>query len=102
MQVWSPRDTYVNHHEVTNLLVDLPEDGPMRDSIFAIMRVRRRPSLVIPKIHSSAQLTQTYSLGWALQCDVTFTSVPHVSKSVREQDAVSRAAVQDDRSLLRA
>ena len=40
LQVWSPRDTYVNHHEVTNLLVDLPEDGPMRDSIFAIMKVR--------------------------------------------------------------
>jgi len=49
----------VNHHETTNLLVDLPEDGPMRDSIFAIMRARRRPSLPFPE-----QLAQTYSFGW--------------------------------------
>ena len=25
--------------EVTNLMVDLPETGPMRESIFAIMKV---------------------------------------------------------------
>ena len=31
----------MNHHEVTNLLVDLPEDGPYRDSIFAIMQARK-------------------------------------------------------------
>ena len=42
LQVWSPRDTYVNHHETTNLLVDLPEDGPFRDSVFAIMKARQQ------------------------------------------------------------
>lgn len=39
-QVWNQDDTYVNHHEVVNLLVDLPEVGPMRKSIHTIMKVR--------------------------------------------------------------
>ena len=40
-QVWVPEDTYVNHQEVVNLLIDLPEEGPFKDSLFALMKVRR-------------------------------------------------------------
>ena len=63
MQVWSPRDTYVNHHEVTNLLVDLPEDGPMRDSIFAIMRVRQPPGCPFRPLHAAPQSTSNVGPG---------------------------------------
>lgn len=39
-QAWNPTDTYVNHHEVANLLVDFPEVGPMRQSIHQILKAR--------------------------------------------------------------
>ncbi len=63
MQVWSPRDTYVNHHEVTNLLVDLPEDGPMRDSIFAIMRVSLPPGCLLRPLRAPLRSTLNISHG---------------------------------------
>lgn len=35
--------------EVTNLLVDLPEAGPMRQSIHALMKVCKLCALRVPK-----------------------------------------------------
>lgn len=53
LQVWSQQNTYVNHHEVVNLLVNLPEVGPMRDSIHSIMKV------CAPPMHSESLFGMT-------------------------------------------